>query len=144
MQDNESPNEAVRTEVLELLHEISEYRREKEVISIKEEMAIVKLEAIRKNFQAEVGNTSESPDFVERMQDVVSDMSVRDATVAVLKRSSSGLRPKDIVKALREADYPYKGSTDFGTRISNELLRLRKRGAVARRDGRYTFVPEPN
>lgn len=140
MQDNDSPNEAVRAEVLELLHEITEYRQEKDIISIKEEMAIVKLEAIRKNFQAEVSDTSDPPDVIQRMRDVVADLSVREAVVAVLKNSKSALRPKEIVERLNKAEYPYTATTDFGTRISNELGRLIKKGRITRSDGKYEHV----
>lgn len=61
----------------------------------------------------------------------------RDFLRRVLRESAKGMKPKDVLTAVRKMGYAFDGVKDPSTRTSSELWRMAQMGDIQKRGGFY-------
>lgn len=105
-----------------------------------QELEIEALEGALKKLPV-AANESIKPTFGDSETNL-KDVGFRDAVRYVLAFAKKGMKPKDIAEELLAQGYQYSGTVHIGTRISNELYRMRKSGSVRKRGGLYYAAKE--
>jgi hypothetical protein len=72
--------------------------------------------------------------------DSLAGVGLREGIRRVLAENP-GLTPKELTSALSSRGFQHTAKTPFGTRVGNEIWRMRKRGGLRVNRGKY-FVPQ--
>ncbi len=74
-----------------------------------------------------------------------SRLGIRDAIRLTLHNASTGLRPKDVTKTLKNYGYQSSGSTDMSIRVANEMGRMKRtKKLIQSHSGRYRLPKDTN
>jgi hypothetical protein len=64
----------------------------------------------------------------------------REAIRDVLRDSGRGMLPREVAEELRRRKFPYAGTVDLATRVSNDLFRMRESGKVRKHGRNYYSI----